>query len=146
LIPNLLALFRDLLRDPRVPRSAKIWLGVGVAWIASPVDLIPEFIPIAGPLDDAIVAALVLRHLIKLTPPAVVAEHWRGDQRTLRVMVGCTRVASVVAHSVRVGDRDDEVGGGGPFDDVRSREVLSPIRRIPGTVAESAIARGRVRA
>ena len=74
LIPNLLALFRDLLRDPRVPRSAKIWLGVAVVWIASPIDLIPEFIPIAGPLDDAIVAALVLRHLVRLTPPAVVAE------------------------------------------------------------------------
>ena len=88
LIPNLLALFRDLLRDPRVPRSAKIWLGVAVVWIASPIDLIPEFIPIAGPLDDAIVAALVLRHLIKLTPPAVVAEHWRGDPRTLRAIVG----------------------------------------------------------
>jgi uncharacterized membrane protein YkvA (DUF1232 family)/predicted enzyme related to lactoylglutathione lyase len=112
LIPNLLALFRDLLRDPRVPRSAKIWLGVAVVWIASPIDLIPEFIPIAGPLDDAIVAALVLRHLIKLTPPAVVAEHWRGDPRTLRVIVGGKKDVSVVAHSVRVGDRDDEVGGG----------------------------------
>jgi uncharacterized membrane protein YkvA (DUF1232 family)/predicted enzyme related to lactoylglutathione lyase len=110
LLPNLLALFRDLLRDPRVPRSAKIWLGVAVVWIASPIDLIPEFIPIAGPLDDAIVAALVLRHLIKLTPPAVVAEYWRGDPRTLRAIVGGKREVSATAHSVRVGDRDDMVG------------------------------------
>jgi hypothetical protein len=52
LIPNLLVLFRGLLRDPRVPRSAKLWLGFAVVWIASPIDLVPEFIPIAGPLDD----------------------------------------------------------------------------------------------
>jgi len=50
LILNLLVLFRGLLRDPRVPRSAKVWLVLGVVWIASPIDLIPEFIPIAGPL------------------------------------------------------------------------------------------------
>jgi uncharacterized membrane protein YkvA (DUF1232 family) len=55
---DLLVLFRGLLRDPRVLRSAKLWLGVAVVWIASPIDLVPEFIPIAGPLDDAIVAAL----------------------------------------------------------------------------------------
>jgi hypothetical protein len=45
----------------------KLWLGFAVVWIASPIDLIPEFIPVAGPLDDAIVAALVLRHLLRRT-------------------------------------------------------------------------------
>ena len=102
LIPNLLALFRDLLRDPRVPRSAKIWLGLAVVWIASPIDLVPEFIPIAGPIDDAIVAALVLRHLVKLTPPAVVAEYWRGDPRTLGAIVGGKKEVSAIAQSVRI--------------------------------------------
>jgi uncharacterized membrane protein YkvA (DUF1232 family) len=87
LIPNLLMLFRGLLRDPRVPRSAKFWLGFAVIWIASPIDLIPEFIPIAGPLDDVIVAALVLRHLLKRTDPGVVFEHWRGDPATLGLIV-----------------------------------------------------------
>jgi uncharacterized membrane protein YkvA (DUF1232 family) len=87
LIPNLLALFRGLLRDPRVPRSAKLWLGFAVAWIASPIDLIPEFIPVAGPLDDAIVAALVLRYLVRRTAPSVMFEHWRGDPRTLEAIV-----------------------------------------------------------
>jgi uncharacterized membrane protein YkvA (DUF1232 family) len=90
LIPNLLVLFRGLLRDPRVPRGAKLWLGVAVVWIASPIDLIPEFVPIAGPLDDAIVAALVLRHLLKRTPRAVVSEHWRGSPATLATIVGAT--------------------------------------------------------
>jgi uncharacterized membrane protein YkvA (DUF1232 family) len=88
LIPNLLWLFRGLLGDPRVPRSAKLWLGVAVVWIASPIDLIPEFVPVAGPLDDAIVAALVLRHLLRRTPMAVLSEHWRGSPDTLATIVG----------------------------------------------------------
>jgi uncharacterized membrane protein YkvA (DUF1232 family) len=87
LIPNLLVLFRGLLRDPRVPRSAKLWLAFAVVWIASPIDLIPEFIPIAGPLDDAIVAALVLRHLLKRTSRSVLFEHWRGDPVILEAFV-----------------------------------------------------------
>ena len=91
LIPNLLVLFRGLLRDPRVPRSAKLWLGFAVVWIASPIDLVPEFIPIAGPLDDAIVAALVLRHLLRKTDRSVVFEHWRGEEATLDAIVGRRR-------------------------------------------------------
>lgn len=87
LIPNLLVLFRGLLRDPRVPRSGKLWVAFAVVWIASPIDLIPEFIPIAGPLDDAIVAALVLRYLLRRTSEDVLAEHWRGDPATLRAIV-----------------------------------------------------------
>lgn len=82
-LPNLLALFRGLLRDSRVPRSAKLLLIVAIAWVASPIDLIPEFIPVAGPLDDAIVAVLVLRRVIKVAGPAVVREHWRGDASTV---------------------------------------------------------------
>jgi uncharacterized membrane protein YkvA (DUF1232 family) len=83
LIPNLVLLFRGLLRDPRVPRSSKLWLWFAVAWVVSPIDLIPEFVPVAGPLDDAIVAALVLRRVLRRTDRSVVAEHWRGDPATL---------------------------------------------------------------
>jgi uncharacterized membrane protein YkvA (DUF1232 family) len=83
LVPNLLLLFRGLLRDPRVPRGAKLWVAFGMLWIASPIDLVPEFVPLAGPLDDAIVAALVLRHLLRSTPRDVLLEHWRGDPATL---------------------------------------------------------------
>lgn len=88
LVPNLLLLFRGLLRDPRVPRSAKLWLVVAVLWIVSPIDLVPEFVPVAGPLDDAIVAALVLRHLLRRTPREVLLEHWAGDPATLERMLG----------------------------------------------------------
>jgi len=88
LIPNLLVLFRGLLRDPRVPRGAKVWVGVAVAWIVSPIDLVPEFIPVLGPADDVIVAALVLRHVLRRTDRSVLAEHWRGDPATLDRIVG----------------------------------------------------------
>jgi uncharacterized membrane protein YkvA (DUF1232 family) len=83
LIPNLVVLFRGLLGDPRVPRSSKRWLWFAVAWFLSPLDLIPEFIPVVGPLDDAIVAALVLRHVLRRTDRTVLADHWRGDPGTL---------------------------------------------------------------
>ncbi len=83
LLPNLLLLFKGLLGDPRVPRRSKVLLIVGAAWVASPIDLIPEFIPVLGPLDDAVVAALILRHLLRTTGEEVLAEHWRGDPATL---------------------------------------------------------------
>jgi uncharacterized membrane protein YkvA (DUF1232 family) len=87
LIPNLVSLFRGLLRDPRVPTGSKILLWFGVVWIASPIDLLPEFLPIVGPLDDAVIAALVLRHLVRTAGEDVVREHWRGDGRTLDVIL-----------------------------------------------------------
>jgi uncharacterized membrane protein YkvA (DUF1232 family) len=83
LLPNLILLFKDLARDARVPRGSKVLLVFGALWFASPIDLIPEFIPVLGPLDDAVVAALILRHLLRKAGPEVVTEHWRGGPGTL---------------------------------------------------------------
>ena len=83
LLPNLLMLFKGLVRDPRVPRGSKMLLIFGAAWVASPIDLIPEFIPVLGPLDDAVVAGLILRHLLRTAGRDVVADHWHGDPATL---------------------------------------------------------------
>jgi uncharacterized membrane protein YkvA (DUF1232 family) len=83
LIPNLLLLFKDLARDPSVPRGPKIWVALGTLWLVSPIDLLPEFLPIVGPLDDAVVAALVLRHLVHRAGADVVRRHWRGEPATL---------------------------------------------------------------
>lgn len=83
LLPNLLVLFKGLASDPRVPRGSKALLVLGAVWFASPIDLIPEFIPVLGPLDDAVVAALILRHLIRTAGPDIVAEYWRGEPATL---------------------------------------------------------------
>jgi uncharacterized membrane protein YkvA (DUF1232 family) len=91
LLPNLLILFKGLVRDPRVPRGSKVLLVIGAAWVASPIDLIPEFILLLGPLDDAVVAALILRHLVRSAGEDVVAEHWRGDPATLERLLRWTR-------------------------------------------------------
>jgi uncharacterized membrane protein YkvA (DUF1232 family) len=90
-LPNLLRLFRGLLGDPRVPRSSKALLLVGGLWLASPIDLIPEFLPGIGGIDDAVVAALVLRHLVRRAGPEVVREHWHGDPRTMGLILKVAR-------------------------------------------------------
>lgn len=118
LIPDLLMLFPGLLRDPRVPRSGKLWLAFAVVWIASPIYLIPEFIPIAGPLDDAIVAALVLRHLLRRTSPDLLFEHWRGDPATLEAIMrwgassSIRRLTQVVRHQRHVPGLQGDVRSG----------------------------------
>ncbi|MFL5766566.1 MAG: YkvA family protein [Actinomycetota bacterium] len=91
LLPNLVLLFKDLVRDPRVPRGSKLLLVVGAVWVASPIDLIPEFIPVLGPLDDAVVAALILRHVLRKAGREVVADHWRGDPATLERLLRLSR-------------------------------------------------------
>jgi uncharacterized membrane protein YkvA (DUF1232 family) len=80
-------------RDERVPRGAKVWLGVAAVWIASPIDLIPEFIPVLGPLDDAVVAALVLRYLVRRAGVDVVRAHWRGEPDTIDMILRAARIA-----------------------------------------------------
>ncbi len=87
LLPNLILLFKDLLKDPRVPRGPKIVLAIGIVWLVSPIDLLPEFLPVLGPLDDAVVAALVLRHLVHRAGADVVREHWRGEPDTLELIL-----------------------------------------------------------
>ncbi|MGZ8582194.1 MAG: YkvA family protein [Actinomycetota bacterium] len=83
-IPDLVALCRGLLGDPRVPLGSKLLVGGALAWLLSPIDLVPEFIPVLGPLDDVIVVGLVLRHLVKRAGVEVVQAHWGGDPRVLR--------------------------------------------------------------
>ncbi|HVF07302.1 MAG TPA: YkvA family protein [Actinomycetota bacterium] len=91
-IPDVIALCRGLMRDPRVPTASKVLLGGALVWIASPIDLVPEFIPVLGPLDDVVVVGLVLRHLVKRAGVEVVQEHWRGEPRVLRAAL---RVAAI---------------------------------------------------
>lgn len=83
-IPNLVLLFRGLTTDARVPRRARIAVFAALAYFAVPIDLVPDFIPVAGALDDAIIAALVLRFVLSSTPRTVLDGHWRGDPRTLQ--------------------------------------------------------------
>ena len=93
LIPNLLSLLRGLIHDPRVGRFDKFLLVVAVAWVASPIDLIPEFIPVFGPLDDVVVVALILRRLVRHAGLEVVFDHWRGDPDLMRKVLKLVRAA-----------------------------------------------------
>ena len=79
LLPNLIRLFGGLLRDPRVPLHAKVVLGLASLWLASPIDLIP----VAGQLDDVVVASIALRVVLASSEERVVRDHWRGDAATL---------------------------------------------------------------
>lgn len=90
-IPNLAALFVGLGRDHRVPRRAKFALIAGGLYLAMPIDLVPDFIPVAGQADDAIVAAAVLRFVLASTERSVLYEHWRGDRRTLDRVLAIAR-------------------------------------------------------
>lgn len=91
LVPNLTRLFAGLVRDDRVPLRAKVVLGVTVLYLAMPIDLVPDFIPIAGSLDDAIIAAFALRFVVRASSPEIVGEHWPGDPATLRRILWLAR-------------------------------------------------------
>ncbi|MCW3059627.1 MAG: undecaprenyl-diphosphatase [Capsulimonas sp.] len=77
-MPNLIKLAARLLRDPRVPKSRKIGLALLAAYLASPIDLVPDFIPVLGVADDLILTAITLRWVVKAVPESVIREHWDG--------------------------------------------------------------------
>src|SRR5258708_12648416 len=72
-VPNLVRLFAGLVRDARVPVRAKIVLGATAVYLASPIDLIPDFIPVLGSLDDAVIPAFPLRYVVRTTPAGLAA-------------------------------------------------------------------------
>jgi uncharacterized membrane protein YkvA (DUF1232 family) len=86
-IPDCIVLVHRLLHDPRVPRRRKLLLVALIGYLALPFDVVPDFIPVAGQLDDVIVVALVLRHVLRGGGETVLREHWPGPERSLRVML-----------------------------------------------------------
>ena len=85
-VPDCVVLFRRILGDPRVPTGRKVLLLAAVAYLVMPFDLVPDFIPIAGQLDDAIVVALVLRSLLRAGGDRLLVEHWPGPRRSLELL------------------------------------------------------------
>lgn len=90
-IPDCVVLVTRLSRDPRVPRSRKVLLAALLGYLALPFDLVPDFIPVAGQLDDAIVVALVLRSLVRSTGDDVIRELWPGPERSLALILRLAR-------------------------------------------------------
>ncbi len=87
-LPACVTLLRRLRRDPRVPLRAKVAVVIAVLWVLSPIDLIPEFIPILGPLDDVLVVILALRYTGRQVPRELLVDAWPGDPRLLIRLLG----------------------------------------------------------
>lgn len=86
LLPDLLRLLKRLAADPELPRGVRLRLVVLLVYLVSPVDLIPDFIPVLGYADDAIVVALVLRSVARRAGAEAIERQWPGTPEGLRVV------------------------------------------------------------
>jgi uncharacterized membrane protein YkvA (DUF1232 family) len=93
-VPDCVTTVRRLRGDPRVPRRAKVVVALAGLWLLSPIDLLPEFLPVIGPLDDVVVVALALRYAARQVPGEVLAAAWPGDPRLLERLLGSPNLAS----------------------------------------------------
>jgi uncharacterized membrane protein YkvA (DUF1232 family) len=83
LVPDCVVLFKRLLTDPRVDWWRKVVLVGVIAYVVSPIDIVPDFVPIAGQLDDAILVVIAIRVLLRGSGPRLLSEHWPGPARSL---------------------------------------------------------------
>ncbi|MTI85148.1 MAG: DUF1232 domain-containing protein [Firmicutes bacterium] len=96
LLPNFLKLLYRLINDERVPSQNKIILGVVIAYVLSPIDIIPDFIPLLGQLDDLLAVALVLKGMFDAAGKEVVLEHWDGPEGLIEIINSILNVAARV--------------------------------------------------
>jgi uncharacterized membrane protein YkvA (DUF1232 family) len=94
-LPDCIVLFKRLLRDDRVPRRAKVVLGLLVAYLVMPLDVVPDFIPVAGQLDDAILVVAAIAYVARSTGRDVIKELWPGSDRGLRIVLAFASSAEV---------------------------------------------------
>ena len=97
MVPRLALLVPKLMTDERVPRRTKLALAGLAAYIVSPWDLIPDFIPGVGQLDDAIVLLLFVDGVLNQVEDSVLLEHWTGEVATLRRVQKFSRTVSRLA-------------------------------------------------
>ncbi|WP_338087974.1 YkvA family protein [Nocardioides lijunqiniae] len=95
-LPSCVTAARTLRSHPAVPRRAKVALLVAIAWVVSPIDLLPEFLPVIGPLDDVVAVILLLRYAARRIPRDVVLAAWPSDPRLLLRLLGQDRTAPSV--------------------------------------------------
>jgi uncharacterized membrane protein YkvA (DUF1232 family) len=91
LLPDCLHLFRDLARDASLPRGVRLRLWLLLAYVAFPFDLIPDFLPLIGHLDDAIVVWMALRSVLRTAGPEAIGRHWKGGAPGLALLLRLTR-------------------------------------------------------
>jgi len=92
LLPDLLRLLRRLATDSTVPRGARVRLALLLAYLAIPFDLVPDFVPVLGYADDAIVVSLVLRSVVRRAGSPAVRRHWPGTDDGLAALARVTRL------------------------------------------------------
>ncbi|MBA2730116.1 MAG: DUF1232 domain-containing protein [Euzebyaceae bacterium] len=86
-VQDVVLLLKDLATDPRLPRAERVAAGLAVAYLLSPVDLVPDWIPGLGQADDAVVAVLAFRRLLNAAGYDVVYELWRGGDEGLALVL-----------------------------------------------------------
>jgi uncharacterized membrane protein YkvA (DUF1232 family) len=96
-IPDCIVLVTRLARDPRVPRRRKLLLLGLAGYLALPVDLVPDFIPVAGQLDDAIIVALVLRQFVCAGGEPLIRQLWPGPEASLNLVLRIAGTRTVEA-------------------------------------------------
>lgn len=83
LLPDVLRLLRRLVADPTLPRGVRWRLGLTLAYLALPIDLVPDVIPVVGYADDVVVVALALRSVVRRAGPDALDRHWPGTPQGL---------------------------------------------------------------
>ena len=89
-LPACVTTARRLRKDPRVPKRVKLAVGFAGLWVLSPIDLVPEFLPVIGPLDDIVVVALALRYAARRVPHEALIEAWPAERRILERLAPAT--------------------------------------------------------
>jgi uncharacterized membrane protein YkvA (DUF1232 family) len=87
LLPDVVGLLRRLAADRTLPRGVRVRLWLLLGYLAVPIDLVPDFVPVLGYADDAIVVALVLRSLLRSGGEDLLTEHWPGPVQS-RMLIG----------------------------------------------------------
>ncbi|MFB9690699.1 YkvA family protein [Amycolatopsis plumensis] len=92
LLPDVLRLVRRLASDKSLPRGVRIRLGLLLAYLALPIDLVPDFIPVLGYADDAIIVSAVLRSVVRRAGLEAVRAHWPGTDDGFAALTRLTRL------------------------------------------------------
>ncbi len=93
LLPDLLRLLKRLATDPAAPRGVRIRVALLLVYLALPIDLIPDFIPVIGYADDAVIVAIVLRSVARVAGSGKLAEHWPGTPEGLDALLRLCRLS-----------------------------------------------------
>jgi uncharacterized membrane protein YkvA (DUF1232 family) len=92
LLPDTLRLVRRLSTDRTISRSTRWWIWALLIYLASPIDLVPDFVPVIGYADDAIITSFVLRHVIAQSGTTKLREHWPGSAAGLATLTRLLRL------------------------------------------------------